>query len=140
MGCSLIQRCNHWNHICVCGEHACNLLYDIIRTLDIGRIRMPMREAHPLTRVVKPFFKSMSQIITAKKGIHLPILASRSPVKIDNEFQTMVSSPGNGFLQVRYLTLNKRLSGPNLECPITNWQPDMIQPLKLNRVNIGKQI
>lgn len=50
---SLIQRSNDWHHICVRGKQAGNLLDNIVCTLNIGCIRMPVREAHPLAGVIE---------------------------------------------------------------------------------------
>ena len=59
-----------------------------------------------------------------------PVLTSWSTMKIDDHFQTVVSSPTNSFLEIRQLTLNKGFTPGYVESPVTDGDSDMVQSVR----------
>ena len=59
-----------------------------------------------------------------------PVLTSWSTVKINDHFQTVVSSPPYGFLKIRQLTLNKGFTPGYVESPVTDGDSDMVQSVR----------
>ena len=59
-----------------------------------------------------------------------PVLTSWSTMKIDDHFQTVVSSPPNGFLKIRQLTLNKGFTPGYVESPVTDGDSDVVQSVR----------
>ena len=59
-----------------------------------------------------------------------PVLTSWGAVKIDDHFQTVVSSPPYGFLKIRQLTLNKGFTPGYVESPVTDGDSDMVQSVR----------
>ena len=51
-------------------------------------------------------------------------------MKIDDHFQTVVSSPTNSFLEIRQLTLNKGFIPGYVESPVTDGDSDMVQSVR----------
>ena len=51
----------------------------------------------------------------------IPVLATWSSMKIDDEFETVVAGPGYRVLQVRQLALDVWFSRANLKSPISYW-------------------
>ena len=57
----------------------------------------------------------------------LPVLTARRAVQVDDHFQAMVTRPSNGLLEVGELALDVGLPGANLECPVANWNADVVE-------------
>ena len=51
-------------------------------------------------------------------------------MKIDDHFQTVVSSPTNSFLEIRQLTLNKGFTPGYVESPVTDGDSDVVQSVR----------
>lgn len=57
----------------------------------------------------------------------VPILTTRSGVQVDDQLEAVVCGPGDGFLDIGQLALDIWLAGSNIEGPVRDRQPDMIQ-------------
>jgi hypothetical protein len=57
----------------------------------------------------------------------IPVLTSRGAVKIDDDFEAMCTSPCDCIQEIRQLSLDVWFTRPDLEGPITNGYPNMVE-------------
>jgi hypothetical protein len=51
-------------------------------------------------------------------------------MQVDDELEVVVRRPGNGFVQIFYLTSYVRLSWTDRKCPVTDGEPNMVQAIE----------
>ena len=48
-------------------------------------------------------------------------------MKVNNNLEVVVARPGYGLLQIRQLTRDVGLSGADIECPVADRNPDVVE-------------
>ena len=48
-------------------------------------------------------------------------------MQVHNDFEAVVTRPSDGLLEVGELALDVGFPGANLECPVANWNADVVE-------------
>ena len=111
-------------------KHRGDSLENLVRTRNILRVRMPLRIGLPPARVIEASSNSWLNCYPNEVGAPcLPILAPRSTVEIDNNFDVVGPRPLDGLLKIRKLSRNERLSRADLECPVADGNSNVVKAL-----------
>ena len=126
----LIQWGDHRGGILVVCKHRGDSLQDLVRTCNVLRVRVPLRVGLPSARVIEASSSFWLDCYPNEVGAPcLPILAPRSTVKIDNNFDVVGPRPLDGLLKIRKLSRNERLSRADLECPVADGNSNVVKAL-----------
>ena len=49
-------------------------------------------------------------------------------MQVDDDLESVVACPSDGLLKVWKLASDEWLTGTDFECPVANWDPDVVQP------------
>jgi hypothetical protein len=92
-----------------------------------------------------PELSNLHSRITIQRGIGwstapeveycVPILAPWCTVQVDDQLKAVITGPGDRVSEIRKLSLNVRFPRADLPCPISYWQPDMVQPVSQTRIS-----
>ncbi len=63
----------------------------------------------------------------------LPVLASRSSVQVNDDLESMRARPADRLLEVRQLAGDVRLTRPNLECPVSDGNADVVEAKRMKK-------
>jgi len=105
----LVEGGNDRYDIGIIVEFSRNLCKDPICAVDIGLVRVPAGEWHPLTRVIEP------------------VLTSRGTVEIDDDLEFVFRCPADRLNKVVVLSLDIRFTGTDLVGPISYWDAHVVE-------------
>lgn len=104
-----VEGSNYWYHGRVTCKLASQSLDDGVRTSNGTTLRVPRR------------------IIDSMAGVVETVLASWGAMQIDDDLQTILTSPVDSFVEIWQLALDIRFALTDIPSPVSNRQPNMVQ-------------
>ena len=121
-------------------KHSSQGLHEVVCACNIGGVGVPVRSIAEVARVDE-------SVLTARcactKVLHQHKLSTDAPARIrtiqcNDDLQAILLCPINSFEEVRKLTGDVRLVGSNIEYPMSNGDPDMVEPMHRETFNVER--
>ncbi len=121
-------------------KHSSQRLHEVVRACDVGSVGVPIRSIAEVARVDESV---LTAGCTCTKVLHQHELSTNAPARIrtiqcNDNLQAILLCPINSFEEVRKLAGDVRLVGRDIKYPMSDGDPDMVEPTCRDKINADR--